>query len=129
MKYFLDNDISPCFAKMLKALHVDIVALREIYPQDVKDPDFLGDLKKVHNIDVFISHNHRQRSNPVEATLLRQSGATNLHFNPFWGKMVFWEQAKWLIKHWETIEQFSQSTPPGTCADIQQNGRCKPVNW
>jgi len=45
MTYFLDNNICFRYADMLKALLVDIVALREVFPQDIKDPDLLTALK------------------------------------------------------------------------------------
>lgn len=125
MKYFLDNDISPRFALMLRALSVDIVALRDIYAQDTKDPEFLGDLKKLHGVDVFISKDTAQRANAVEAALLKQSGVTSLHFNPFFGKLQFWAQAKWLVTHWDKIDGFARGSAMGTFADIQQNGRSR----
>ena len=129
MKYFFDNDISYRLADMLRALGVDAIALRAVYLEDVKDPDFLGDLKSKHDVDVFISNDHAQRTNKVEAALLKSSGVTCLYFNPFWDKMQMWPQAKWLITRWETIEDFTKGARVGTCADIQQNGRCAPYQW
>ncbi len=125
MKYLLDNDVSFRFALMLRALDVDVWALREKLPQDTKDMDFLGDLRSKLGVDVFISANTAQRTNRIEAALLRQSGVTSLYLGPFWGKMVFWEQAKWLVKHWEQIEGFCRGAAQGACADLQQNGRAR----
>jgi hypothetical protein len=125
VKYLLDNDVSFRFALMLRALDVDVWALREKLPQDTKDMDFLGDLRSKLGVDVFISANTAQRTNRIEAALLRQSGVTSLYLGPFWGKMVFWEQAKWLVKHWEQIEGFCRGAAQGACADLQQNGRAR----
>ncbi|MDZ4684402.1 MAG: hypothetical protein SH850_04880 [Planctomycetaceae bacterium] len=129
MKYLFDNDISPRFAQMLRALEIDVVALREIMPADTKDADFLGDLKRRHSIDVFISNNSAQRTNRIEAALLKSSGVTALYFNPFWGSLRLWGQAKWLINHWEKIEGFVRGAAPGTCADIQARGRLSLYRW
>lgn len=74
MKYMLDNDISPRFAEMLRPLGVNIVALREEMPADTKDSDFLGELKRKYEVDVWISNNTSQRTNLVEAQLLKSSG-------------------------------------------------------
>jgi hypothetical protein len=125
VKYFFDNDISPRFATMLRALDVDIVALRELYTADTKDPQFLGELKRKHGVDVFISNDTSQRTNPVEAKLLIESGVTSLYFNPFWSKKKFWDQAKWLITRWEKIEGFVRGATAGTCADLQESGRSR----
>jgi hypothetical protein len=121
----LVNDISPRFAVMLRALHVDIVALREVMSADTKDPAFLGELKRTYDVDVFISNNTKQRTNIVEARLLKQSGVTSIYFHPFWGKMTFWKQAKWLVNRWEFIEDYGRVSAPGSCAEIQQNGRLR----
>jgi hypothetical protein len=129
VKYFFDNDISYRFAEMLSALGVDAVALRHLYPTDVKDIAFLGELKTKHRVDVFISDDSAQRINPIEAALLRQSGVTCLHFNQFWGKLKFWQQAKWLVSHWEKIDGFARGVVAGTCADLKANGRAEFFNW
>lgn len=125
MKYLFDNNISPCFAEMLHALRCDVVALRKIMPPDTKDADFLGDLNRKYGIDVFLSSDKSQRTNAVEAALLQTSGCTSLYLNRFWSPLGFWEQARWLIRHWENIDGFCRGAAPGTCADIQQNGRCR----
>ena len=125
MKYFLDNDISPKFAEMLRALDVNIVALREVMSPSTKDSEFLADLRRKFDVDVFISKDTSQRTNPIEAGLLKQSGVTSLYFNPFFGKLTVWPQAKWLVNHWEKLDGFVRGASVGTCADIQQNGRCK----
>ena len=39
MKYLLDNNISYRYAAMLRALDLDIEALRERFPQDIRDVD------------------------------------------------------------------------------------------
>ena len=44
MKYFFDNCICPKYAQMLRALDVDVTALRELFPQDIKDVDLLSEL-------------------------------------------------------------------------------------
>lgn len=107
---------------MLRALGVDIIALKERYPADTKDLVFLRDFKN-GDIDVFISNNTAQRTNPIEATLLKEANVTSIYFRPFWSKLVFWEQAKWLIWRWPMIDGFVGGVAKGTCADVQQNGR------
>jgi hypothetical protein len=120
-----DNDISPKFAEMLRPLGVDVVSLREKMPASTKDPDFLGDLVSKFLIDVFISNNTGQRTNIVEAALLKSSGVTSLYFMPFWSGLGFWSQAGWLVNKWNMIDGYAKTTTQGSCADIQQNGRMR----
>jgi hypothetical protein len=119
----LDNNISFRFAAMLRALDVDIVALRNEMPSNTADVDFLGNLRTRYEIDVFVSGNTKQRTNPIERQLLKASGVTSLYFNPFFEKMGFWRQAAWLVNRWPTIDGFAKGVSLGTCADVQQNGR------
>jgi hypothetical protein len=125
----LDNDISPRFAEMLQALGVNVIALSKAMPRDTKDQDFLGVLRSKYDVDVFISNNTAQRTNQVEAKLLRASGVTALYFMPFWSSMKFWPQAEWLVKHWPAIDAFCRVATQGTCADIQQRGRLRTYNF
>lgn len=113
---------------MLRALGVNVVALREVMPANTKDRDFLGDLKRKYGVDVFISNNTAQRTNEVEARLLKESGVTSPYFNPFWNKLKKWPAARWLINKWENIDNYASSAAPGSCADIQQNGRMRAFN-
>jgi hypothetical protein len=124
VKYLLDNDLSPRFAAMLRALDVDVLALREKWAADTKDSVFLAELKG-SEFDVFISKNIRQRTVPQERQLLQASGVTSLYLNPFWDGLGFWKQAALLTKNWPDIEDFCRIVAKGTCADLQQNGRIK----
>lgn len=124
MTYFFDNNISFRFAEMLRALLVDIVALREKFPEDIKDPELL---KKLKGTDyVFISSEKRMKHKPVEAVLLKDAGITSLFLGPFWSRLGFWKQAEWLVRRWELIDAFARSANKGTIATVQQNGRSSP---
>jgi hypothetical protein len=106
---------------MLAALEKDVVALRAEFAESVEDPVFLRALKNKH--DVYITYDHKQKTREAEARAIKQSGVTALWIAPFWGKLGFWDQAKWLITHWESIESFTGSVVPGTCAEIKCRGR------
>ena len=86
---------------MLAALDVDVVALRDHFPADTKDPVFLEKFKEMDI--VFISADTSIRTRPAEARLLKDAGKTALFFGSFWGKMKIWPQAEWLIKRWPMI--------------------------
>ena len=121
MKYVLDNDISYKLARMLAALGVDIEPIRDEFHADVKDPVFL---EQFTGRDlVFISHNTKQTTNPIESKLLKQANITVLYLAPFWSKMRFWDQAVWLVQHWPMIDGFATGAARGTCAEIKRNGK------
>ena len=89
---------------MLSALGEDAIALREEFPQDIKDKDLLKELQGA-NI-VFVSADRKIRTKAVEATLLKEANVTSLFLGPFWSKMGLWEQAAWLVKQWPKIRGF-----------------------
>jgi hypothetical protein len=123
LKYFFDNCISFRLANMLAALEVEAVALRDAFPASIDDETFLASLKDTH--DVYITYDHKQRSREAEARAIKEAGVTALWIGPFWGKMSFWQQAKWLVARLETIDHFATSVVAGTCAEIKQNGKAR----
>jgi hypothetical protein len=121
LKFFFDNNISFRFAEMLRALGEDVLALREQFPQDTKDPDLL---KALSGRDVvFVSAEKVMRTHAVEAPLLREAGVTALFFGPFWSKLQFWPQAQWLVMHWPKIRGFAEGAARGTCAEVKHSGK------
>ncbi|MFT5326790.1 MAG: hypothetical protein ACI8P0_004673 [Planctomycetaceae bacterium] len=126
MTFFFDNNISFRYADMLKALDVNVVALREVFPQNIKDDELLKKLASSHY--VFVSGDRAMRTSTIEAPILKAARITSLYFAPFWGKLQKWDQAAWLIRRWPTIENFTQGAERGTCATVQQNGRSVPFS-
>jgi hypothetical protein len=124
VKYFFDNCISYRLVDMLVALEVDAVALRKEFPEAIEDPEFLGKLKDRDY--VYITHDHRQKTREAEALAIQEAGITALWLGPFWSGKGFWECAKWLVSHWESIDRFASSAARGTCAEIKHNGRSLP---
>jgi len=106
---------------MLSAVDVNATALRAEFSESILDPEFLQAIKGTH--DVYATYDHKQKTRESEARAIKDAGLTALWLGPFWGRLVFWDQAKWLITRWERIESFANSVVPGTCAKIKQNGR------
>jgi len=120
VKYFIDNCISFRFADMLRALEVEIVALREEFPQDMADIALFQELngRKL----AFVSTDTNQRTRVQEARALKSAGVTSLFIAPFFQKMQFWDQAAWLVRRWPDIDRFATSMELGVCAEIKHNG-------
>lgn len=124
MKYVLDNNISPRFAAMLRALDVDTIALREILPANTDDNVFLSHLSD----RTLITGDQHIRTRKIEATALKQSGVSAIFFAPFWPKLKFWGQAQWLVTKWPDIDRFVSSTSMGTYAVVQQGGAIRLID-
>ena len=125
MKYLLDNNISHRYAAMLRALDVDIEALRERFPQDIHDVDLYAALssQKV----AMITGDRKQQTRVAEARQIRKAKVICLWLEPFWGKMHDWSQAAWLITHRPQIDEFARNVVQGTCATIKRNGKCQMI--
>jgi hypothetical protein len=120
MKYFFDNCISPKLPAMLRALGEDAIALRDAFPEGIKDVPLFEKIKG-KNL-VFISTDAKQLTREHEARALKQAGNTALFLGPFFEKMLLWDQAVWLVRRWPRISGFAEGVAPGTCAEIKQNG-------
>lgn len=107
---------------MLAALGEYVVALRDVFPQDIKDPDLLTALNR-SEFDVFISSERRMRTRPPEAYLLKTVRVTALFIGPFWSKLMFRQQAAGLVQRWPKIDGFAAGAARGTTATIKHNGR------
>jgi hypothetical protein len=121
VKYFFDNCISPKFAVMLRSLDEDAVALHEGFPAGIKDERLFEGIKGRKL--VFVSTDAKQLTREQEARALKDAGVTALFFGPFFGKMLLWDQAAWLVRRWPTIRGFAEGVAPGTCAEIKQSGK------
>ena len=108
---------------MLSALEVDVVALNEMFPENIDDEAFIRQLSSGY---VFVTHDRHQRTRRAQAMAIKEVGFTALWLGRFWGRMDFWQQARWLTYHWQTVDKFASGAVVGTCAEIQQNGRAMP---
>jgi len=122
--YFFDNNISPRYAEMLRALGVNVTALSERFPPNIKDEDFLPQLKDC----ILITGDQRIRTRKIEAAALRQSGISALFLARFWPRLVLWDQARWLVTRWPDIDRFTSRTSMGTYAEVQQGGTIRLID-
>ena len=111
---------------MLAAVEVDVIALREIYPEDIKDVELFARLKDLNY--VFVTTDDKQKTRVHEARGIKEAGLTALWLGPFWEKKPFWEQAVWFITRWRKIDGYIQGVAKGTCAEVKENGKSMPFN-
>ena len=111
---------------MLRALDVDIVALREELDQQTSDTGIFKHLAASHR--VFVSEDRRQLTRMCEVAELRAAGVNAIYFAPFWGRLGFWGQAEWLVKRWRIIDDVQRGLENrGIVVEISQKGKSRPV--
>jgi len=121
LKYLFDHNLSPKYPAALAALGVNAVALRDEFPQNIKDVDLLTALKSKDY--VLISGDRAMTTNSVEVSVLRDAKVTCLFMGPFWDKLKLWDKAAWLVSKWPMLEAFATSASRGQCAECKQSGR------
>ncbi len=118
--FFFDNTLSPKFPRMLNALGVDTMALRERFPQNTLDQDWLPQLRGTGW--VMITGDARILKRPGEIAALVTCGVTALFLFPAFSGWGLWKQAAWLVTHWPMIDAFIRQAQIGTIARIEPSG-------
>lgn len=126
MRFFFDNNFSIRLVRMLQALDVDAVALRDCFPQSIDDEDYLPRLANTGFILVTCDRHIRTRK--AQARALRQAGVAALFFNPFFQKKDRWGQAYWLVKNWPRIEEHARRLSSGGYAQVPERGPIRLIN-
>ena len=87
MKFFLDNMISPKFARALREVGKDVMALRERFPKDTSDEKWLTEISR--ESAVVITVDRRIRTRPHERQALSQGKITIFFLGRFFAKTLF----------------------------------------
>ena len=124
MTYFFDNNISPKLVGILKLLDVDVLHLKDVFPEDEKDVDWLPRAGEEGWIVVTVDHAIRHRAAEYEA--LKRSRVTVLFLAKGFLKRARWLQAQWLISKWPKMEEQAQKLRPGTLMEVNDNGKLIP---
>lgn len=123
MSYLFDNNFSPRLAEMLALAGVDAKALRNEFPENILDVDYLPRLKDSGYI--LMTNDRHILTRSAEATALRNSGITALFFKPFFIEMELLPQAAWLLNHWPKIEGFVKQSRQGTIGLVPVRGQIR----
>lgn len=126
MKFFLDNCISPRFARALKILaevqQYEITHLAEKFDRSEKDENWL----KVLGIEggwVIVSADPRISRGKAEQKAWRESGLTAFFFGHGWANMGYWKQAEAIVRWWPQIVLEATRAEPGTGYMIPLKGK------
>jgi len=123
VRFFFDNCLPPALAKAIHVLSEreyghDVVHLRQMFPDDTPDVDWLtklgveGDWVVISG-DLRITRNKHERAKWLEAEI------TAFFLSPAWSNLTFWEQAWKLIKQWPLIVDQSHRIEPGAGFEVK----------
>lgn len=118
--YFFDNDLSPRYAEAIARLGFRTIVLRDLFPPDIKDADYLRQLRA--SGWVLVTGDNRILARPAEKSALVESGVTAVFLYRGWSELPFERQLAWLIVHWATVDTFVRRHPPGTLARLRRDG-------
>jgi predicted nuclease of predicted toxin-antitoxin system len=125
VRFYLDNNLSYRFARALTALGDDVRALREEFPENTADVEWIPKIKDKDAC--LITADKRIITRPHECLILRQANITTFFLGPFFLSLQFWPQAAWIVKHWPTLRTFGDKSARGTCFFVQHNGRMNAI--
>lgn len=126
MTFFFDNNFSPKLASWLRDLDVDVIGLRDRFPQDIKDEDLLPQL--YGSGWVLVTADIQIQKRPLQLQALKECGVSAIFFKRFWTPMSKWDQAHWMTKHWRAIEEHVQRFDPPVYFEVESNGRIRRID-
>ena len=127
MRFFIDNCISPRYARALRELaeiqKYEIVHLSEKFERsDVKDVDWLRTLGEEGNW-VIVSGDPRISKSKADRRAWHESGLTAFFFGKGWSSLSYWKQAADIVRWWPEIVLESRRTEQGTGYLIPKKGK------
>lgn len=106
---------------MLRALDVEVVALKDELAPNTKDVDVFRHLRDSGY--TFVTLDRRQLTRIAEASELRAAGISAIYIGPFWPSMQLWQQAAWLVQKWPLIHSVQLGLQKGSVVEVKRNGK------
>lgn len=132
MRFFLDNCLSPRYAKSLDILSErdghSVVHLVDKFERSVDDPTWIRALESESDW-VIVSGDTRILRSPQLKAEWRRSGLTAFFLSNGWMKVSYWHQASLLVTWWPSIIESARLMQVGTGFEIpfRRPGRFKVV--
>jgi hypothetical protein len=106
MTFFIDNNLSPALAAGMQAFGEDVTHLRDQFPQDMPDIDWLQAIGK--RGWVLISRDERIRRNPAERQAVREYSIGMFLLGG--KKLDRCRIIQQLVRNWPRIKDFAAKT-------------------
>ena len=117
MKIFVDNNISPRLVEAIRILaevqQLHIEHLRDRFPQDAKDVDWIGALGREGGW-VIVSGDTRISRSKAEQAAWHESGLTAFFVSPGFTNKGPWQQAEIAVRLWPEIIMEARRARPGS---------------
>lgn len=129
MKALLDNNLSPLLARAIAILvepsgH-EVVALRDKYPANAKDEDWIVELGRQAGGWVVISGDIKIAKRPSEREAWRSSALIGFFLAPAWSGLTNIERAARLLLWWPKIVAQADLIAPGAIFQLPVNAGSK----
>ena len=120
MKVLFDHNLSPRLARALQALFKgehEVVALRDRFPLDSTDLDWIGALSRDGRW-LVISGDRRITRNRAEQAAFRQSRLIGMFLSPGLYKAPLIKQAERLLALWEAMQAVAGTVEGGAMFEL-----------
>jgi hypothetical protein len=131
VRFFLDNCLSPRYAKSLDALSEKdghkVFHLQDKFPRDAKDRDWIRTLGRESDW-IIVSGDTRILTTPELKNEWAQSRLTAFFLASQWMNAPYWQQIASLVKWWPAIIDQSRLVERGSGFEVPfRTSRLKPV--
>jgi hypothetical protein len=113
--------LPPALATVLRTLDYDAVHLREHFPDNAKDEQWLPVVGRngwaILTVDLRIANSRSTQE------LLKSADTVAVFLYPSFQKMGRDKQVAWIIEHFAEIKRIVESTKRGTNLLVRQNGK------
>ena len=134
MKFFLDNNLPPCWGPALDAYAQrdshSVIHLRQKFAANVSDIDWISTLSSEGGWTI-VSGDLRITRNVHERTAWLRSNMVAFFLATSWRKLSFWEQTWRVTRWWPNIMQQAQLVTPPAGFEIPVTfgaGKFHPLN-
>jgi hypothetical protein len=119
--FFLDHNLSPRYAVMLRAaFNEDVCALKDHFAPDTPDEVWLPEIG--NRGWVLVTEDKRIRVRPQERLALYLSGVTAFFLGKSFGELKLQEKGEALVKVWPKIKAAAETCQPGTLFMVSVKG-------
>lgn len=125
MKFFLDNNLPPAYAKALRALSEvewdgrhDVIHLRDRFASNTPDVDWIGALAAEGNW-VVVTHDLLNKG--IEREVLRRAGLIVFMLDKSWKDHKFWDKSHQVVRWWPRLVDQAEGLRGGAAFRVPWN--------
>ena len=122
MTFFFDNNLSLRLVEGLRAFGEDVVHLREEFPPDTDDVDWLPEIGR--RGWYLVTRDKRIARKPAEIRALRQAGVGAFVFTQQKDPLL-WDWVETVVKRWAELKRWANDHQRPFVAGIPERGRIR----